>query len=149
MAVKDIKEMVKKWCEEEGIFDEENEDPLSEFNYTINYPSEIQHKLNVLHPKDSDRVLIMSGTRFEAQDIEQMRSLPMDELEDLMWELRFTLGPRPTEFDLKRPVDVLESFLITAVIYSDGLTKDRFMTAIRDVYKSKLLASWKIQQRLK
>jgi hypothetical protein len=49
---------------------------------------------------------------------------------------------------LRRPEDVLESFVITTAIYLDGLTKDRFMTAIGDVYKSKLLASWKLQERL-
>jgi hypothetical protein len=149
MAKKDIKKLVKKWCEEEGIFDEENEDSLSEFNFTINYPIDLQHKMNVIQPADSSRVVIMSGTRFESEDVERMRSLPAEELDDLMWDLRFTLGSRPTEFDLRRPVDVVESFLITAVIYFDGLTKDRFMTAIRDVYKSKLLASWKIQEKLK
>jgi hypothetical protein len=149
MAKKNVKKLVKQWCEEEGIFDEENDDPLSEFNFTINYPIEIQHKMNVLQPADNkDRVVIISGTKFESGAIEKMRNLPREELEELLWDLRFTLGPRPTEFELRRPVDVPESFIITAVIYSDGLTKDRFMTAIRDVYKSKLLASWKIQQRL-
>jgi hypothetical protein len=148
MAKKDVKKLIKKWCEEEGIFGEENEDTLSEFNFTINYPTKIQHKMNVLQPADSSRVVIMSGTRFESEDVEKMRSLSKEKLDGLLWELRFILGSRPTEFDLRRPVDVLESFIITTVIYFDGLTKDRFMTAISDVYKSKLLASWKIQERL-
>lgn len=149
MARKDVKKLVRQWCEEEGIFDKEREDPLSEFNFTINYPIDSQHKMNVLQPADNkDRVVIISGTRFESEDVERMRNLPKEELEDLLWDLRFTLGSRPTEFELRRPVDVLESFIITAVIYLDGLTKDRFMTAIREVYKSKLLAFWKIRQRL-
>ncbi|MDP6460063.1 MAG: DUF2299 family protein [Candidatus Hydrothermarchaeota archaeon] len=148
MAKKNIKKMVKKWCEEEGIFDEENEDPLSEFNFTMAYPIEIQHKMNVIQPADTDRVVIMAGTRFESKDVEKMRSLPLKKFEDLMWELRFILGSRPTDFNLRRPEDVLESFVITTAIYLDGLTKDRFMTAIGDVYKSKLLASWKLQERL-
>ena len=148
MAKKNIKKMVKKWCEEEGIFDEENEDPLSEFNFTMAYPIEIQHKMNVIQPADTDRVVIMAGTRFESKDVEKMRSLPLKKFEDLMWELRFILGSRPTDFNLRRPEDVLESFVITTAIYLDGLTKDRFMTAIGDVYKSKLLASWKLQKRL-
>lgn len=148
MAKKDIKKLVKQWCEEEGIFDEENEDPLSDFNFTITYPVEVQNRMNVLQPAKSNRIVILSGTRFESEDLEKMRNLSKEKLEDLLWDLRFTLGSRPTEFELHLPVDVLESFLVTAVIYLDGLTKDRFMTAIRDVYKSKLLASWKIQQRL-
>ena len=149
MAKKNIKKMVKKWCEEEGIFDEENEDPLSEFNFTItSTPIKVQHKMNVIQPANSSKVVIMSGTRFESEDIEKMRSLPMKKFGDLMWELRFTLGSMPPDFNLGIPEDVLESFVITTAIYLDGLTKDRFMTAIGDVYKSKLLASWKLQKRL-
>lgn len=149
MAKKDIKKMVKKWCEEEGVFGEENKDSLSEFNFTINYPIELQHKMNVVQPGGGDRIVIMSGTRFEAEVIEKMQSLPKGKMEELLWEVRFILGSRPTEFELRRPADIVESFLVTTVIYLDGLTKDRFMTAVRDVYKSKLLASWKIQQGLK
>ncbi len=150
MAKKDFKKLVRKWCEEEGLFDEEVEDKNSEFNYVINYPLELEHKINILQPGDSqDKIIVLSGTRFEPETVERMRNLPQKELEDLLWDIRLTLCARPTEFELRRPEDqgAPEVLVITALIYSDGLSKDRLMTAIRDVYKSKLLAVWKIQQR--
>ena len=150
MAKKDVKKLVKKWLEEEGMFDEEAEDPKSVFNYIINYPMELKHKMNILQPADSkDKVLVLSGTRFEPETVERMRSMPQPELDDLLWDLRLSLCARPTEFELRRPGEqgIPEALVITALIYFDGLTKDRLMTTIRDVYKSKLLALWKIQQR--
>lgn len=150
MAKKDMSKLVKRWCEEEGLFDEEAEDPKSAFNYVINYPTELQHKMNILQPADSkDKVVVISGTRFDPEMVERMRALPQPELENLLWDIRLTLCGRPTEFELRKPEgqEIPEAVVVSAWVFSDGLTKDRLMAAIRDVYKSKLLAVWKIQQR--
>ena len=150
MARRDVKKQVRKWFEEEDMFEDEVDDPKSVFNYVINYPVNIQHRMNVIQPKDGkDKVMVLSGARFEPETVERMRGMPGPELEDLMWDLRLTLCARPTEFELSRGKEngAPEAVLISTLIYSDGLTKDRLMGAVRDVYKSKLIALWKIRQR--
>jgi hypothetical protein len=150
MARRDIKKQVRKWFEEEGMFEEDTEDPKSVFNYVVNYPVNIRHKMNVVQPRDGkDKVMVLSGTRFEPEAVERMRGMPAPELDDLLWDLRLSLCARPTEFELSRTREngAPEAVLISTIIYADGLTKDRLMRAVRDVYKSKLIALWKIQQR--
>jgi hypothetical protein len=41
---------------------------------------------------------------------------------------------------------VLERFSVTAPIYRDGLSKDRFIGSLREIHRSKLLGIWKIQE---
>ncbi len=146
MVKKNIKKIVKKWCDEEGIFEDEKEEKLNEFLFTINYPIESGDKLNLFQPLGSDKLIIMGGVQFDEKIIEKMRSLPSEELDKLLWDLRFSLASRPTEFNLNRPDEtIIEAFVTSTVIFPDGLTKDRFMTAISEVYKSKLIGTWKIR----
>jgi hypothetical protein len=151
MPKRDIKKIIRKWCEEEGIFGEVVEEPQTVFNYTINYPVELKHKINVIQPTSrNDKVIILSGTKFDPKTMEKMRGMSHEELEDLLWDIRIALCSRPTEFELVKQRDngIPSALIITTQIYSDGLTKDRLMAAIRDVYKSKLLAVWKIHKRI-
>lgn len=151
MIKEDVKTKVRKWCEEEGLFDEEIEDPQAVFNYAINYPKGLNHKINIIQPKKGDdKVIVLSGSRFESRIVSELRNISREELDDLLWDIRISLCSRPTEFELKISEDsaVPESLFVNYPIFLDGLTKHRLMTAIRDVYKSKLLAFWKIRQRI-
>lgn len=145
--VKNAKQSVLKWCKEERIFREDNKDENAAFNLTINYPVNIPHLMNVVQPKNNDHVVILCKTDSDPELLKKMKSMVKKELDRFIWDIRFTLGSRPTEFEIRHKDGILESFMITAPIYLDGLTKDRFMSALRDVYKTKLLVIWKIQQK--
>jgi len=147
MKVK-MKEKIKKWCEEEEILKQEVEDPNSEFNFAINFPDK-NHVLNVIQPKEKDYVFIISRTVITSEDREKLREKEKERYEELLWDLRFTLGNRPTQFNLTITNNILQDFTITYRIYSDGLTKHNLMQAIREVHKSKLLAIWKMMYALK
>jgi hypothetical protein len=145
----EVRDQIRKWCDEEGIFDSEKKDPLSDFNFVVNFPVELEHKINILKPGNSvDRVVIVSGMRLDEEVVRKLEELPESELEEFLWDLRFTLGNRPTEFELRRPKKAPEAIIVTSSIYFDGLTKDRLMTTLREVYKSKLLATWKIRKKV-
>jgi len=148
MAKQDIKQKVLKWCKEENIFKEDREDPNAKFNIGINFPENIPHGMNVIQPKErEDRILILCGTSVSPGHIEKMKSTAKKELDEFLWDLRFTLGSKAAEFELRFSDGIPDLILITAPIYSDGLTKDKFMATLREVYKSKLFAVWKIQQK--
>ncbi len=143
-----MKEKVKKWCEEEEIFREEVKDPNSEFNFAINFPDS-NHVLNVVQPKGKDYIFIISRTVVTSEDQKKLKEKTKDKYEEFLWDLRFTLANRPTQFNLTITNEMLQDFTITYRIYEDGLTKHSFMQAIREVHKSKLLAIWKMMYALR
>lgn len=143
-----IKQKVLAWCKEERIFKEEPKDENAKFNFIVNYPERLPHMMNIVQPKErDDRVLILCITNADPALIERMKSTPKKEMDEFMWDVRFALGNRPTEFEIKYSDGVFESYIVTAPIYLDGLSKNAFMTALREVYKSKLLVIWKLQQK--
>ena len=139
-----MKEKVKKWCEEEGIFKEEIEDKNLDFNLGIMFPDE-NHLLNIIKPKERDCIIVVSRVMISSKDQELLK----EKREKFLWDLRFTLGNRPTNFSLNVENGILQDFTITYRIYEDGLTKHNFMQAIREVHKSKLLAIWKMMYALR
>ena len=148
MRKQDIKQNIMKWCKEEGIFREERDDPNAKFNFLITYPKDIPHIMNIVQPKEGDdKIIVLCRTDVSPGHLEKMKGKTKRELDEFLWDLRFVLGNRPTEFNLKHSNSILESFMVSATIYLDGLTKDNFITALRNTYKSKLLAIWKIQQK--
>ena len=138
-----MKDKVEKWCTEEGILKEKVDDPNSEFNLVISFPDEAQ-VLNILQPKGKDYVWIVSRTVVSSEHKERLKKKSAEELENFLWDLRFTLASRPTSFNLQISNGVLEGFTITYRIYSDGLNKHTLMQAIREVHKSRLIVLWKL-----
>ncbi len=148
MVKQDIKQKVLKWCKEENIFREERTDPNTKFNIMINFPANIQHIMNIIQPEErEDQIVILCGTNVSQAHLEKMKSADKKELDEFLWDLRFALVNRPTDFELRYSNNALDIIMITTPIHLDGLTKDKFMATLRDVYKSKLLAVWKIQQK--
>lgn len=148
MAKENVKQKVLKWCKEEEIFVEEGKDPNSKFNFIIKYPRDINHLMSVVQSKEKkDQVTILCLTNVSPEHLDKMKETAKKEMDEFLWDMRFTLCNRPTEFDLSISKGALRLFAVSASINYDGLTKDRFISAIRDVYKSKLLGVWKIQRK--
>ena len=61
--------------------------------------------------------------------------------------MRELLNSFPVGFQMNHPEKVLQGFMVTAEIYEDGLSKDRFMSAILDVHRAKLAGVWEINKR--
>jgi hypothetical protein len=49
------------------------------------------------------------------------------------------------DFQLQHPDNVLQSYVISDEIYEDGMSKDRFISTIKKVFRAKLHGLWKIQ----
>lgn len=147
--VDDVKNKIVKWSTNEGIFKKYiKDDAKANFHLLLNFPENSTNPIDVVQPKDKDdSIVIASATQVSPNHIQEIKKLSIEKRRSFLNELRILLGARPTEFELKHPDDILELYVITSPIYFDGLTKDRFMTVISDVFKSKLLGIWKIQEK--
>lgn len=145
---KELEEKIQKWCADEGIFKERIPDDTANFHFILNYPKNIPNPMDIMQPKGKDDLIIIgAGTGISPEHLSKIKALTPKAQEEFLWDFMFMLGNRPTEFHLQMPSGILEMFVASTEIFSDGLTKDRLMRAINEVYKSKLLGIWLIQRR--
>jgi hypothetical protein len=143
--VKRLDDKVQKWLSDVGIFRKKVPDENTNFHYIINYPQE--NVMDVIQPKGNfDLVVIGCATNVSPQHLDGMKKLSTSKQEEFIWDLRYMLNSQGVDFQLQHPNNVLESFLITAEIYEDGLTKDRLISTIKTIFRAKIQCVWKIQQ---
>ena len=58
------------------------------------------------------------------------------------------INTQGVDFQLQHPDNILESFLVTAEIFEDGLTKDKLISTVKNVFRAKIMCVWKIQREL-
>ena len=143
--VKKLDDKVQKWLSDVGIFRNKMPDDNTNFHFIINYPEE--NVMDVIQPKGNpDLVVIGCATNVSPEHSSEMRALSDSKRNDFIWDFRYMLNGNGVDFQLSHPGNVLESFLITAEIYEDGLTKDRLISTIKQVFRAKIQCVWKIQQ---
>lgn len=148
MSKEKLREVVLGWCKEEGIFREELMEREAAFHFKVNLPGNTSLMMSIIQPIGADKVLITSGISLDPEAIAAMKSLDETEREEFITNLSYMLHSQPTMFYLEESEGVLQKISITEQIYMDGLTKDRLMRAIRDVYKGMSLAFLQIQDLL-
>ena len=142
---KKLDDKVQKWLSDIGIFRNKMPDDNTNFHFIINYPEE--NVMDVIQPKGNpDLVVIGCATNVSPEHLSEMRNLSDSKKNDFIWDFRYMLNSKDVDFQLSHPNNVLESFLITAEIYEDGLTKDRLISIIKQVFRAKIQCVWKIQQ---
>lgn len=148
MAV-DMKQRIRTWCEQVGLFQEEIEDDTLAFRLRVVAPATARKApgefnidvLDITQPKeDSDRVVVTAGIEFD-----ESFSGPMKEFEgadEVMLNLEMTLDSRRELYLVDYTDGVLRSVIVFEEIFEDGLTKDRLMRALRSVNKTLVVALW-------
>lgn len=143
--VKKVQDRVQKWLSDVGIFRKKVPDDNTNFHFIINYPEE--NVMDVIQPKGNpDLVVIGCATNVSPEHSTRMRELSSAKKEEFIWDLRYMLNSQGVDFQLQHPNNILESFLITSEIYEDGLTKDRLISTIKQIFRAKIQCVWKIQQ---
>jgi hypothetical protein len=143
--VKKVEDKVQKWLSDVGIFRKKVPDDNTNFHFIINYPEE--NVMDVIQPKGNpDLVVIGCATNVSPEHAAEIRKLSDVKKEEFIWNLRYLLNSNDVDFQLSHPNNVLESFLITAEIYEDGLTKDRLIYMIKKIFRAKIHCVWKIQE---
>lgn len=130
-----MKERIRQWLAEESVPMKEIPD-TSAFNYQINYPVGSSMYLHLAQPSDHMYVLIRVVVELAPYTL-KIRGLGPEKREDLFARLGMSLNVFPTFYRLEISSErVLEAVEVSDIVYEDGLSKDRLMLSIRQVYKT-------------
>ncbi len=140
-----IKKVVHEWIMEEGMFIKEVPEPEADFHYEMHLPQKEEIILSAIQPKGTDQLIVTAGLRLDPESIKILAQMSPEEEDEFLNNMSYLLHSRPTLFYMEEKNDVLYEVSVSELIYSDGLTKDRFMTAVKDVYKSQALAFLQIE----
>jgi hypothetical protein len=140
--IKEAKERIKKWAEEETLGLQEISDPEALFNFALSTGT--GRTLHVIQGKSKrDSVAIVASIIFGNNEKSRLRSKTTIERREILSRLRFALSSVDAEFHIDMETeDIPKSIRIVHPIYYDALTKDRFMHALFIVLKALELANW-------
>jgi hypothetical protein len=145
MSREGMKDQIKGWLVEEEMLVREIQDAHSRFRFLIMFPKD--HYMEVAQPLAStDMVVIISPMSVSPEHREIMGRSRPEQRAEFIWALRFVMNTLAVDFEIDHPENILEKFTITDQIYEDGLSKDRFMSAIRKVWRANLQVIWILQK---
>ncbi len=142
---KELERKLNRWLTEEDYLVKTQTNPLASFILVASNPNagiSVTVSQNAKHP---DRIEVSSQMMF-GEYAKKMADLPRREREEFFWDLRFSLVMSDVIFAMVPPENP-QSVLVMKNIWYDGLTKDRFMSAVQRVGEGALLCSWKIVHR--
>lgn len=147
--IDDVMRKVKSWLIEDGLYKDKLIDDNADYHYITVFPAESQQIVDVIHPKQlTDMIVIGSGISLSDEHYKALKSTPKPEKDKFLWDLRYQLLFRDSEFYMLPSAEDLREFRFARPLYFDGLTKNAFMEALRENFKCKLFVIWKIDQFL-
>ena len=147
IEVFEIRDKVKSWLVQEGLFKEELSAEHFHFQIAAEFPAKSGRHLSVIQPKGhEDVVVVFSRIRLAEGHQKALAALPVKERERLIWQMRYDLLFQDCSFEIEPGGGDLQSIRFTREIYYDGLTKNELMQAIRNNFKCELYVVWKFQE---
>ncbi|MHA1144280.1 MAG: DUF2299 family protein, partial [Candidatus Helarchaeota archaeon] len=126
--VKDLYDSIKRWTQEEGIFDKKLTNPANEFIVLIKLPTKLQ--LQVIKPNDRSFIIVSCQVTISPQHLSVLNKSPA---KFLMFRTEVM------DYIITRPLDVAfhpkdrKLFTIVDRIFLDGLTQHQFFSSIREI----------------
>lgn len=142
----DISGKVKGWMEKEGILKEEIEDENAEFHFAGEFPPESNQNIEVIKPRDKEKVVIGSRISLSDEHFKALHSLPKKQRDDFLWQIRFDLLFRGPEFRMIPSASDFKSMEFTKTLYPEELIKSKFMLELREIFRCKLYLVWRMSQ---
>ncbi|WP_202318813.1 DUF2299 domain-containing protein [Archaeoglobus neptunius] len=143
----EIAKKVRDWLVEEGIYKDKIADENADFHFLAEVPPNSRQFIDVIFPKNrEDMLVIASGIKLSDDHYRSVMSLGDAKREELLWEIRFKILFLETGFQILPNARDPQLFQFTREIYFDGLNKNLFMDAIRQVHKCKLFIIWMMQR---
>jgi hypothetical protein len=102
----------------------------------------------IARPIDSDKLLINTSVDLTEADEREYAGLSTGSRSQLNRDLTWMLHDKGVPFRIERPGDALGRITLMAVIYDDGLTKDRLMQALNGLRSVAGLAALRISAAL-
>ena len=138
-----LKSKVHNWLKEGGWKLQEVADPQFSWAFVVERTG---FKLNVAQQEGkSDQCIVRITTNLVAAK-SALAMLSQDEVDELIWQLRFEFARQEVEFEgVESP---LEQVAISRTIYSDGLTKNSFTDTLGKVLRAFMLLRLVLTRRL-
>lgn len=132
-----MREQVKGWLESEGILKGEASPPKASWGYEVQYKGQPFMAL-VLQPEDKPDLLLVVANQEIAKGLtDRLEGIPDDEYQQFELDLRLDLNLRPPEVGVVQgPKKRLWRLQHACPVFADGLNKDTFMRAIRNVFRN-------------
>lgn len=135
---------LERWLREDGYAVARQSDPRMRFLLVATTPTDL--RLTV-----SQRTTFKDRVEVNAKvDLELYQALftgvAADAMARFLWDLRFAYLAQHVLFEMEL-VDAPRSIILLRNLWYDGLTKDRFMSAVQRVIEGVTLTLWKLQQR--
>lgn len=143
----EVAKKVREWLVEEGVYKDKVADENADYHFIAEIPPNSRQYIDVVFPKNrDDMVVIASGIKLSDEHYHSLMALNPDRRNELLWEMRFTLLFLPTGFQILPNVNDPQLFQFTRELYFDGLNKNLFMDAVKQVYRCKLYVIWMMQK---
>jgi len=136
--ISEIKNKLKKWLNDEGLYESEAKDDNAHFNFVAKHQNVIFHVFQPLSKKDS--VLIVCSLNLSAEQKERITKI---EKLELYQKLLVT----NSLFEFYPDINNLENIRIQDFIFYDGLTKNEFMKTIFRILKTVQIVNSYIEPR--
>jgi len=138
-GTENLGEKVSNWLSQQGLSIETLNSPgyLSLFSAQI--ASSPEESISVSQAINEDRVIIGRSLQLDEKDQKLLSALPAQTRAALKKDLVVLLNGRTPLFRLDEKEGVLDRLSLTQPIYADGLTKDRVMAAISELFKTQAL----------
>ncbi len=138
-----LKSKVHNWLKEEGWELQEVAQPKFSWAFVVERTG---LNLDVAQQEGkSDQCIVRIAVNLVAAK-SALTKLSQDEVDELIWQLRFELARQEVEFEgVKSP---LAKVAIYRAIYSDGLTKNSFADTLGKVLRASMILQWLLTRRL-
>ncbi len=142
-----IREMIRFWLEDEGMFRKDVDDANADFHFIIEVPPGSNQVIDIIAPKNKDLLLVASGVKLSDEHYSAVMSMDDKERERFMWDIRFSLIFLKTEFQIIPNAISPQLFQFTRKLYQENLTRQSLMDAVGEVHKCKLFIIWKMREK--
>lgn len=143
----EVMRKVQNWLTDEGIYRDKVADENSNYHFEIEFPLNSGRKMRIIQPKQrEDTIIVLSAIRFAEQHYTGLKAKTKEERENIMWDLRFQLLFRDTEFNIIPNADDPQQIQFIRTLRFDGLTKNMLMDAISEEHKCHLFIIWSMMK---
>ena len=139
-----MRDEVKRWLIEEGIFKSEVPDENAEWHYVVEFPAESGQISDIIKLKGRDIVLVISGVILAEEHYRALHSLPPERKKKLIFKWKMDLLFRKAEFRMLPDAENLRQIEFQIPLYLEELTKPKLMEALREIFKCKLYIIWSV-----
>lgn len=135
----EIMEKVRFWLTEEEIFRDEIKDENANYHFIAEFPNKSSRIIDIIQPKQKrDLIIIGSVYALNKENYEKFASMPKSTRDNVLGDFTSGLLFRTSQFRIKPSSKDFQKIEFTCPLYFDGLTKNMFMSAVRENYHCNL-----------